>query len=181
MVCREVNKPFVLEDITVAPPQANEVRIKILYSSCCHTDKLVQAGIDPETVVSEEDGVILGHEAVGIVESIGEGVTNVAVGDTVLPAYVPQCDKCRFCASPKTNLCQAIRVPQGKGVMPNGTSRYTDAKGRSLRHFMGISAFSQYVVCADISVVKITTPKEQLDNVIKLLPVCFLNLFFGLF
>jgi len=155
MVCREVNKPLVLETVSVATPEAHEVRVKIIYSSVCHTDALVMSGQDTETPVDPEDGVILGHEAFAIVESIGDGVTNVAIGDYVIPAYIPECKECRFCKDPRSNLCQKIRVTQGRGQMPDGGSRFTDAQGRKLRHFMGISAFSQYSVCADISIVKI--------------------------
>ena len=107
--------------------------------------------------------MILGHEGAGIVESVGEGVTKVKAGDTVIPLYIPQCGECKFCLNPKTNLCQKIRVTQGKGLMPDGTSRFT-CKGKSLFHFMGTSTFSEYTVVADISVAEID-PSAPLDKV----------------
>lgn len=107
-------------------------------------------GLDAEGVFP----VVLGHEGAGIVESVGEGVTKFKAGDHVLPLYIPQCYDCAFCKSPKTNLCQKIRITQGRGVMPNGTSRFT-CKGQSLFHYMGISSFSEYTVVADISLAKV--------------------------
>ncbi|KAK9891430.1 hypothetical protein WA026_014667 [Henosepilachna vigintioctopunctata] len=139
-----------IETIQVAPPQEHEVRIKILYTALCHTDAYTLGGHDPEGVFP----VVLGHEGAGIVESIGNGVTNVAVGDHVIPLYIPQCRECKFCKSPKTNLCQKIRIPQGQGVMPNGTRRFS-CNGQELYHFMGCSTFSEYTVVADISVTKV--------------------------
>lgn len=147
------------ETIEVAPPKAHEVRIKILYTAVCHTDAYTLSGSDPEGIFP----VILGHEGSGIVESVGEGVTNVKPGDHVIPLYVPQCKECKFCKSPKTNLCQKIRVTQGRGVMPDGTSRFT-CKGQTVYHFMGTSTFSEYTVVADISVTKINE-KAPLDKV----------------
>ncbi|XP_022919940.1 alcohol dehydrogenase class-3 [Onthophagus taurus] len=144
-------EPLSLEEIEVAPPKANEVRIKILYTALCHTDAYTWGGLDPEGIFP----VVLGHEGSGIVESIGENVTNVKPGDHVIPLYIPQCGDCKFCKSPKTNLCQKIRIPQGKGVMPDGTSRFT-CKGKSLAHFMGCSTFSEYTVVCDISVTKVS-------------------------
>lgn len=107
-------------------------------------------GLDAEGVFP----VILGHEGAGIVESVGEGVTKFKAGDHVLPLYIPQCYECAFCKSPKTNLCQKIRLTQGRGVMPNGTTRFT-CKGQSLFHYMGISSFAEYTVVADISLAKV--------------------------
>ncbi|OTF70510.1 alcohol dehydrogenase class-3-like protein, partial [Euroglyphus maynei] len=106
---------------------------------------------------------ILGHEGAGIVESIGEGVKSVQPGDTVIPCYIPQCGDCKFCLSSKTNLCSKIRNTQGKGVMPDGTSRFT-CNGKTLYHFMGVSTFSQYTVVAEISLAKIN-PKAPLKSV----------------
>ncbi|GJQ82022.1 ADH5 [Trypoxylus dichotomus] len=147
------------EEVEVAPPKAHEVRIKILYTAVCHTDAYTLSGQDPEGIFP----VILGHEGAGVVESIGEGVTNVKPGDHVIPLYIPQCGECKFCKSPKTNLCQKIRVSQGKGVMPDGTSRFT-CKGKSVAHFMGCSTFSEYTVVCDISVAKINNA-APLDKV----------------
>jgi len=158
-VCWEPKKPLTIEDVVVAPPKAHEVRIKIINTAVCHTDAYTLEGHDAEGVFP----VILGHEGAGIVESVGEGVTNVKPGDKVIPLYIPQCKECKFCKSPKTNLCQKIRVTQGKGVMPDGTTRFT-CKGKPIFHFMGCSTFSQYTVVADISVCKIDS-SSPLDKV----------------
>ncbi|KAM7051893.1 alcohol dehydrogenase class-3 [Acridotheres tristis] len=149
-VAWEAGKPLSIEEVEVAPPKAHEVRIKIVATALCHTDTYTLSGADPEGCFP----VILGHEGAGIVESVGEGVTKVKKGDTVIPLYIPQCGECKFCKNPKTNLCQKIRITQGKGVMPDGTSRFT-CKGKQIYHFMGTSTFSEYTVVADISVAKI--------------------------
>ncbi|KAJ1326341.1 S-(hydroxymethyl)glutathione dehydrogenase [Microdochium nivale] len=149
-VAWEAGQPLSVEDIEVAPPKAHEVRIKIHYTGVCHTDAYTLSGKDPEGAFP----IVLGHEGAGIVESIGEGVTNVKVGDTVVALYTPECKECKFCKSGKTNLCGKIRATQGKGVMPDGTSRFK-CKGKDLLHFMGTSTFSQYTVVADISVVAV--------------------------
>lgn len=143
-------EPLSIETIEVAPPQAHEVRIKITATSVCHTDAYTLGGFDSEGVFP----VVLGHEGAGIVESIGEGVTKFQVGDHVIPTYIPQCNECSFCKSSKTNLCQKIRVNQGKGLLPNGTTRFT-CKGKELFHYMGTSTFSEYTVVADISLSKV--------------------------
>lgn len=149
-VAWEKEKPLSLEDVEVAPPKAGEVRIKILATGVCHTDAYTLGGHDPEGLFP----VVLGHEGGGIVESVGEGVTSVKEGDHVIPLYTPQCRECKFCKNAKTNLCQKIRTTQGKGVMPDGTSRFT-CKGKPLFHFMGCSTFSQYTVVCEISVAKV--------------------------
>jgi len=149
-VAWEAGKPLSIEDVEVAPPKAHEVRIKIHYTGVCHTDAYTLSGKDPEGAFP----IVLGHEGAGVVESIGEGVTNVKVGDTVVALYTPECKECKFCKSGKTNLCGKIRATQGKGVMPDGTSRFK-CKGKDLLHFMGTSTFSQYTVVADISVVAV--------------------------
>lgn len=118
----------------------------------CHTDAYTWSGQDPEGIFPS----ILGHEGAGIVESVGEGVTSVRPGDHVVPLYVPQCRECKFCLNPKTNLCQKIRITQGKGVMPDGTSRFS-INGQTIYHFMGTSTFSEYTVIPEISVAKIDT------------------------
>ncbi|KAJ5228978.1 hypothetical protein N7489_009686 [Penicillium chrysogenum] len=138
--------------------KAGEVRIKIHHTGVCHTDAYTLSGKDPEGAFP----VVLGHEGAGIVESIGEGVTSVNVGDYVVALYTPECRECKFCKSGKTNLCGKIRATQGKGVMPDGTSRFK-ARGKDLLHFMGTSTFSQYTVVADISVVAVT-PKIPTDR-----------------
>ncbi|KAI9055755.1 hypothetical protein LZ554_000696 [Drepanopeziza brunnea f. sp. 'monogermtubi'] len=150
-VAWEAGKDLTLEDIEVSPPRAHEVRIEIFYTGVCHTDAYTLSGKDPEGAFP----IVLGHEGAGIVESVGEGVTSVKPGDYVVALYTPECKECKFCKSGKTNLCGKIRATQGKGVMPDGTSRFK-CKGKDLLHFMGTSTFSQYTVVADISVVAIT-------------------------
>ena len=152
-------EPLSIETITVAPPKAGEVRVKVVANALCHTDVYTWEGSDPEGLFP----CILGHEAGCIVESVGEGVTSVAPGDHVIPCYTPECREsaCIFCVSPKTNLCPKIRSSQGAGKMPDGTSRFT-CKGQELYHFMGCSTFAEYSVLAEISVAKIdpeTTPE----------------------
>lgn len=158
-VAWEAKKPLVIEDIEVAPPAAGEVRIQILATGVCHTDSYTLEGHDPEGKFP----VILGHEGSGIVESVGEGVTSVQKGDYVIPLYTPQCYECKFCKHPNTNLCQKIRATQGQGQMPDGTTRFR-CKGKEIFHFMGTSTFSEYTVCAEISVAKIN-PKAKMDRV----------------
>ena len=158
-VAWEAKKPLSMETIEVAPPKKGEVRIKIVHTAICHTDAYTLDGCDPEGLFP----VVLGHEGAGIVESVGEGVTTVKEGDHVIPLYIPQCGDCKFCAHPRTNLCSKIRTTQGQGMMPDGTSRFT-CKGKPLYHFMGTSTFSEYTVCAEISVCKID-PSAPLDKV----------------
>lgn len=144
------NEPLTIEEIDVFPPKDHEVRIKVSASGICHTDAYTISGADPEGLFPS----ILGHEGAGVVESIGEGVTNVAPGDHVICLYIPECKECKFCTSGKTNLCSKIRATQGKGQMPDGSSRFK-VRGKSLYHYFGVSSFSEYTVVADISVVKI--------------------------
>lgn len=152
-------QPLTIETITVEPPRAGEVRVKILFTSVCHTDEYTLGDNDPEA----NWPCILGHEAAGIVESVGEGVTSVKPGDQVLPMYIPQCRECKFCRHPKTNLCVKIRATQGKGLMPDGTSRFT-CRGQQVFHYMGTSTFSEYTVLPEISVAKLD-PGVKLDRV----------------
>lgn len=153
------NKPLSIEDVQVEPPRANEVRVKVHSTGVCHTDAYTLDGDDPEGLFP----VVLGHEGSGVVESIGEGVTNVAVGDHVLMAYTPECGDCKFCKSKKTNLCSKIRATQGEGKMPDGTKRFS-CNGKELYHYMGTSTFSEYTVVADISVVRLRedAPMEKI-------------------
>jgi len=130
-----------------------------LYSGVCHTDAFYMSGEDPEAGWP----AILGHEGGGIVESIGEGVTTVKPGDHVIPCYIPECGECEYCKSKKTNVCSKIRITQGKGLMPDNTSRFS-VEGEKVLHFMGTSTFSQYTVCAEISVAKINQ-EAPLDKV----------------
>jgi len=143
------------EEIIVAPPKAGEVRVKVICNALCHTDVYTLSGADPEGLFPS----ILGHEAGAVVESVGEGVTSVKAGDHVVPGYTPQCkgSDCIFCMSPKTNLCPKIRGTQGKGLMPDGTSRFILKKdGSTIYHFMGCSTFAEYTVLAEISCAKIS-------------------------
>ncbi|XP_021705167.1 alcohol dehydrogenase class-3 [Aedes aegypti] len=149
-VAWEAKKPLSIETVEVAPPKAGEVRVKITASGVCHTDAYTLDGHDSEGIFP----VILGHEGAGIVESVGEGVTKFKPGDHVIPLYIPQCFECKYCKSPKTNLCPKIRATQGKGVLPDGTTRFT-CKGQQVYHFMGTSTFSEYTVVAEISLCKI--------------------------
>ena len=156
MIARQAKAPLVCEEITVDPPRAGEVRVKVIANALCHTDIYTLDGHDPEGLFPS----ILGHEAGCIVESVGPGVTSVKVGDHVVPGYTPQCalPSCVFCMSPKTNLCPAIRSTQGKGVMPDGTTRFHDKDGQPIYHFMGCSTMSEYTVLAEIACAKV--PKE---------------------
>lgn len=144
------NQPLEITEVDVAPPKAGEVLVRIVATGVCHTDAFTLSGADPEGIFPS----ILGHEGGGIVEAIGEGVTSVAVGDHVIPLYTPECGKCKFCTSGKTNLCQAIRATQGKGLMPDGTTRFSK-DGKQIFHYMGTSTFSEYTVLPEISVAKI--------------------------
>ncbi|XP_012276439.1 alcohol dehydrogenase class-3 isoform X2 [Orussus abietinus] len=152
-------QPLTIEEVEVAPPKANEVRIKIMFAALCHTDAYELDGLDPEGVFP----CILGHESSGIVESVGEDVSEFQPGDHVIPVFIPQCRNCKFCKSPKTNLCSKIRATQCKGLMPDGTSRFS-CKGQTIYHFMGCSSFSEYTVVADISLAKID-PAAPLHSV----------------
>ena len=143
-------EPLQIVEIDVAPPQAGEVMVKITHTAVCHTDAYTLSGDDPEGVFP----AVLGHEGGGIVVQVGEGVTSVAVGDHVIPLYTPECGICKFCLSGKTNLCQKIRATQGKGLMPDGTTRFS-YQGKPLYHYMGTSTFSEYTVVAEISLAKI--------------------------
>ncbi|MCK6387916.1 MAG: S-(hydroxymethyl)glutathione dehydrogenase/class III alcohol dehydrogenase [Zoogloea sp.] len=144
-------QPLEITTVDVAPPKAGEVLVRIVATGVCHTDAYTLSGADPEGIFP----AILGHEGGGIVEAIGEGVTSVAVGDHVIPLYTPECGKCKFCLSGKTNLCQSIRATQGKGLMPDGTSRFSK-DGKPIYHYMGTSTFSEYTVLPEISVAKIS-------------------------
>lgn len=152
------NQPLSIEEIDVMPPQVGEVRVRIIATGVCHTDAFTLSGDDPEGLFP----VILGHEGGGIVESVGEGVTSVQVGDHVIPLYTPECRECKFCLSGKTNLCQKIRETQGKGLMPDGTTRFFK-DGKPIFHYMGCSTFSEYTVLPEISLAKVNkeAPLEE--------------------
>lgn len=150
---------LTVQNIFVDPPKKGEVRVKIIATGVCHTDAYTLSGKDPE-VQADDFPVVLGHEGAGIVESVGEGVTDFKEGDRVIPLYIPQCKNCKFCKNPKTNLCQAVRATQGKGLMPDGTKRFKakhpeTGEMHEVAHFMGCSAFSEYTVVAAISLCKV--------------------------
>lgn len=142
-------------EIDVAPPRKGEVLVRITHTGVCHTDAYTLSGDDPEGLFP----AVLGHEGAGIVVEVGEGVTSVVPGDHVIPLYTAECRMCKFCLSGKTNLCQSVRATQGRGVMPDGTSRLS-YKGQSLYHYMGTSTFSEYTVVAEVSLAKINSAAD---------------------
>jgi S-(hydroxymethyl)glutathione dehydrogenase/alcohol dehydrogenase len=158
-VAWEAGKPLSIEEVDVDGPQAGEVLLRIVATGVCHTDAYTLSGNDPEGAFP----AVLGHEGGAIVEEVGEQVTSVKVGDHVIPLYTPECKECEFCSSGKTNLCQAIRVTQGQGVMPDGTSRFS-SNGKKIFHFMGTSTFSEYTVLPEIAVARVS-PKAPLEKI----------------
>ncbi|NOR68776.1 MAG: alcohol dehydrogenase catalytic domain-containing protein, partial [Methylomarinum sp.] len=149
-VAWEANSPLVIEEIDLQGPQQGEVLVRMVATGVCHTDMFTLSGDDPEGIFP----TVLGHEGGGIVEEAGAGVTTLKVGDHVIPLYTPECGKCKFCLSGKTNLCQAIRATQGKGLMPDGTTRFSK-NGKPIFHYMGTSTFSEYTVVPEIALAKI--------------------------
>jgi S-(hydroxymethyl)glutathione dehydrogenase/alcohol dehydrogenase len=149
-VAFEAGKPLEIVEIDVAPPKAGEVLVRIRATGVCHTDAFTLSGDDPEGVFP----AVLGHEGGGEVVEVGEGVTSVKPGDHVIPLYTAECGKCKFCLSGKTNLCSAVRATQGKGLMPDGTTRFS-WQGKPIYHYMGTSTFSEYTVVPEISLAKI--------------------------
>ncbi len=149
-VAWKANSPLVIEEIDLQGPQPGEVLVRMVATGVCHTDMFTLSGDDPEGIFP----TILGHEGGGIVEEVGAGVTTLQVGDHVIPLYTPECGVCKFCLSGKTNLCQAIRATQGKGLMPDGTTRFSK-NGTPIFHYMGTSTFSEYTVVPEIALAKI--------------------------
>ncbi len=143
-------KPLSIEEIDVEGPRAGEVLVEIRATGVCHTDAFTLSGADPEGLFP----AVLGHEGAGVVVDVGENVSSLEVGDHVIPLYVPECRACEYCLSGKTNLCQAIRVTQGRGVMPDGTSRFRLGR-EPLLHYMGTSTFSNYTVVPEIALAKV--------------------------
>ncbi len=152
-------QPLHIEEVDLEGPKAGEVLLRVVATGVCHTDAYTLSGADPEGLFP----VILGHEGGAIVEEVGPGVTSVKPGDHVIPLYTPECGECEYCLSGRTNLCQKIRVTQGKGVMPDGSSRFS-FKGKMLHHYMGTSTFSEYTVLPEISIAKID-PRAPLEKV----------------
>ncbi len=149
-VAWEAGQPLSIETIHLEGPQAGEVLVEIKATGVCHTDAYTLSGKDPEGLFP----AILGHEGAGIVVEVGEGVKSLKPGDHVIPLYVPECRECAYCLSFKTNLCQAIRLTQGRGVMPDGTSRFS-LDGQKIHHYMGTSTFANYTVVPEIALAKI--------------------------
>jgi len=149
-VAFEAKKPLEIVELDLEGPKAGEVLVEIMATGICHTDAYTLDGLDSEGLFPS----VLGHEGAGIVREVGEGVTSVAVGDHVIPLYTPECRQCKSCLSRKTNLCTAIRATQGKGLMPDGTTRFSH-KGQPIFHYMGCSTFSNFTVLPAIAVATI--------------------------
>ena len=149
-VAWKAGSPLTIEEVDLQGPQAGEVLIEVKATGICHTDYYTLSGADPEGLFP----AILGHEGAGVVVDVGPGVKSLRKGDHVIPLYTPECRECKFCLSKKTNLCQAIRATQGKGLMPDATSRFS-IDGKPLFHYMGTSTFSNYIVVPEIAVAKV--------------------------
>jgi len=149
-VAYEAGKPLEIDTVDLEGPRAGEVLVEIRATGVCHTDEFTRSGADPEGLFP----AIFGHEGAGVVVDVGPGVKSVAKGDHVIPLYTPECRECKSCTSHKTNLCTAIRATQGRGVMPDGTSRFSRG-GSMIHHYMGCSTFSNFTVLPEIAVAKI--------------------------
>src|SRR6478672_12763122 len=158
-VAWEAAKPLSIETIELEGPKAGEVLIEVMATGICHTDAYTLSGADSEGKFP----AILGHEGAGIVREVGAGVTTLKPGDHVIPLYTPECRNCKSCLSRKTNLCTAIRATQGKGLMPDGTSRFSIG-GQKIHHYMGCSTFAQHTVLPEIALAKIR-PDAPFDKV----------------
>lgn len=158
-VAWEPKRPLEVEEIDLEGPREGEVLVKIAATGVCHTDAYTLSGTDPEGIFP----AVLGHEGAGVVVETGKGVKSVAVGDHVIPLYTPECRTCKFCKSGLTNLCQAIRATQGKGLMPDGTTRFSK-NGKKIFHYMGTSTFSEYTVLPEIALAKVNkaAPLEKI-------------------
>src|SRR5512140_3335111 len=149
-VAHEAGAPLAIETVDLEGPRAGEVLVEVKATGICHTDHYTLSGADPEGLFP----AILGHEGAGVVLEVGAGVTSVRRDDHVIPLYTPECRQCKFCLSRKTNLCQAIRATQGRGLMPDATSRFS-MDGKPLFHYMGTSTFANYTVVPEIALAKI--------------------------
>ena len=149
-VAYEAGKPLVVEEVDLEGPKAGEVLVELKATGVCHTDEFTRSGADPEGLFP----AIFGHEGAGVVVEVGPGVTSLKPGDHVIPLYTPECRACKSCLSRKTNLCTAIRATQGKGLMPDGTSRFS-IKGKPIFHYMGCSTFANHTVLPEIALAKI--------------------------
>ncbi len=158
-ICWEPGRALEVERIDLEGPKRGECLVRLAASGVCHTDAFTMSGEDPEGVFP----VVLGHEGAGVVEEVGPGVDGLSVGDHVIPLYIPECRQCKFCISGRTNLCFKLRETQGRGLMPDGTSRLS-YKGKLIHHFMGTSTFAEYTVVPEIALAKIR-PDAPLDKV----------------
>ena len=158
-ICWEPGRPLDVDTIDLDGPKAGECLVRLAATGVCHTDAYTMSGRDPSGLFP----AVLGHEGAGVVEEVGSGVASLVVGDHVIPLYIPECRQCRFCLSRKTNLCSAILATQGRGVMPDGTSRLSH-RGTTLHHYMGTSTFARYAVVPEIALAKIR-PDAPLDKV----------------
>ena len=149
-IATQAGAPLSIEEVELEGPKAGEVLIEVKATGVCHTDKYTLSGADPEGIFP----AILGHEGAGVVLEVGPGVTTVKPGDHVIPTYIPECRQCEYCLNPKTNLCQSVRATQGKGLMPDGTSRFS-VGGETIFHYMGTSTFANHIVVPEIAVAKI--------------------------
>lgn len=149
-VAFEAKKPLEIVELDLEGPKAGEVLVEIKATGVCHTDEYTRSGADPEGLFP----AVLGHEGAGVVVEVGPGVTSLKPGDHVIPLYTPECRECEYCLHPKTNLCQRIRATQGRGLMPDGTSRFS-YRGKPIFHYMGTSTFSNFTVLPEISLAKI--------------------------
>ncbi|MCO4770596.1 MAG: S-(hydroxymethyl)glutathione dehydrogenase/class III alcohol dehydrogenase [Deltaproteobacteria bacterium] len=149
-IATQAGAPLVIEEVELGGPRAGEVLIEVKATGVCHTDKYTLSGADPEGIFP----AILGHEGAGVVLEVGAGVTTLKPGDHVIPTYIPECRQCEYCLNPKTNLCQSVRATQGKGLMPDGTSRFS-VGGEPIFHYMGTSTFANHIVVPEIAVAKI--------------------------
>jgi S-(hydroxymethyl)glutathione dehydrogenase/alcohol dehydrogenase len=149
-VAFEAKKPLEIVEVDLEGPKEGEVMVEVKATGVCHTDEFTLSGADPEGLFP----TILGHEGAGIVVEVGSGVKSLKKGDHVIPLYTPECRECEYCLNPKTNLCQKIRLTQGQGLMPDGTSRFSH-KGKMIRHYMGTSTFSNFTVLPEIALAKI--------------------------
>ena len=158
-VAHAAGQPLAIETVELEGPRAGEVLVEIKATGVCHTDEFTRSGADPEGLFP----TILGHEGAGVVVEVGAGVASVAPGDHVIPLYTPECRACEYCLNPKTNLCQAIRATQGRGVMPDGTSRFRLGR-EPLFHYMGTSTFANFTVLPEIAVAKVR-PDAPFDKI----------------
>jgi len=157
-VLEQFAQPLVVQELDLAEPRADEVLVRVAACGVCHTDLYTASGVDPSGYAP----AVLGHEGAGVVEAIGEGVRSLAVGDHVVTLFSPQCRECVHCLSPKTNICLAIRDQQGKGFLPDGTTRLS-RDGEPIRHFMGTSTFAEYTVMPEIALAKVS-PDAPFDR-----------------